>query len=141
MLGLQLIRLRPRPVLVRKDVKGDFLAPFVVYCLFHFIYDVTAFVQNEADVVQILAVLRLSVDDFLVAHASGLLVVAAVLLKAMPRVYMPRFMLWPLYIELLRDRAAEVRCDDDLEIWFHLLPALISDCIRRHRVGAAECPW
>lgn len=89
MLGLQLIRLRPRPVLVRKDVKGDFLAPFVVYCLFHFIYDVTAFIQNEADVVQILAVLRLIVDDFLVAHASGLLVVAAVLLKAMPRVYMP----------------------------------------------------
>lgn len=49
--------------------------------------------------------------------------------------------LWPLYIELLRDRAAEVRCDDDLEIWFQFLPALIIDCIRRHRAGDVECPW
>ena len=67
-------------VLGRRGLENDVLLPLVVYCLFHFLEKVTAFVQNEKEVVQILAGLRLRVDEFLVARSSSLLGVAVVLL-------------------------------------------------------------
>ena len=34
-------------VLGRKDLENDVLVPLIVYCLSHFLEEVTAFVQNE----------------------------------------------------------------------------------------------
>ena len=68
-------------VLGQKGFVNDTLVPLVVYCLYHSLEKVTAFVQNKKEVVWILAGLHLLVDEFLVARPSGLLSVAVVLLS------------------------------------------------------------
>ena len=50
-------------VLGRKGLENDVLVP-LVYCLSHFLEEVTAFVQNEKEVVRILAGLHLRVTSF-----------------------------------------------------------------------------
>ena len=74
--------------------------------------EVTAFIQDEEEVVWILAGHYLRVDEFLVARPSGLLSVAAVLLRqGLPRhLAMLRPMFWPLSLELLNDVVGEARC-------------------------------
>ena len=57
-------------VLGRKGLENDVLVPLVVYCLSHFLEEVTAFVQNENEVVRVLAGLYLRVEEFLVARPS-----------------------------------------------------------------------
>ena len=49
-------------VLGRKGLENGVLVPLVMYCLSHFLEEVTAFVQNEKEVVRILAGLHLRVD-------------------------------------------------------------------------------
>ena len=73
-----------------------------MYCLSQFLEEVTAFVQNEKEVVRILAELHLRVDEFLVARPSGLLGVAVVLVsQSLPRqLSMPRSIFWPIPLEL-----------------------------------------
>ena len=57
-------------VLGRKSLENDVLVPLFVKCLSHFPEDVTAFAQNENDVVGILAGLHLHVDEFRVARPT-----------------------------------------------------------------------
>ena len=52
------------PLLGRKGLQNDVLVPLVVYCVSHFLEEVTAFVQNEKEVVRILAGLHLRVTSF-----------------------------------------------------------------------------
>ena len=88
--------------------------PLVVYCLSYFFEEVTAFVQDEIEVVWILAGLHLRVDQFLVARPSGLLSVVAVLLsQSLPRqLSMPRSIFWPLPLELLDGVVGGARCGE-----------------------------
>ena len=58
-------------VLGRKILENGVLVPLIVKCLSHFPEDVTAFVQNENDVVGILAGLHLRVDEFLVQRPTS----------------------------------------------------------------------
>ena len=68
----------------RKSLGDDFIVLLVVYRLSHFFVEVTAFVQDESEVVWILARLHLSVDEFLVARVSGVPTVAAVFFSPSP---------------------------------------------------------
>ena len=99
-------------VLGRKGLKNDVLEPLVVYCLSHFLEEVTAFAQNEKEVVRILAGLNLRVDEFLVARPSGLLSMVVVLLRqSFPRqLSMPRSIFWPVPLELLDGVVGGARC-------------------------------
>ena len=58
-------------VLGRKSLETDFIVPLIVKCQPHFPEDVTAFVQNEQEVVRMLAGLHLRVDEFLVARPTS----------------------------------------------------------------------
>ena len=84
---------------------------FVLYRLSHFFEEVAAFVQDENEVVRILAVLHLRIDEILVARQSDLFSVAAVLLsQSLPRhLSMPRSIFWPLFLDLRNDVVSGVR--------------------------------
>ena len=95
-------------------MENDFLLPLVVYGVSHFLEEVTAFVQNEKEVVRILAGLHLCFDEFLMTRPSGLLSVAVLLLsQSLPRqLSMPRSIFWPLPLERLDGVVGRSRCGE-----------------------------
>ena len=52
-------------------MENDVLVPLFVKCPSHFPEDVTAFVQNETEVVRMLAGLHLRVDEFFVERPTS----------------------------------------------------------------------
>lgn len=83
--------------------------PIVVHRLFHFLQEVTAFIQDN---IVILVRLHLRIHDLLVARPSTYLGATVVLYaQGLPsRVSVPRSVFWPLAFELLDDAYSAAWC-------------------------------